>query len=400
MSKGVSEKLLDILNNDPLGLLTVEDKSTHNLTTEEQRLIEGFAEISDFFEEYGREPSGTGDIGDFTLKARLNAIRVSPDKVRVLLPYDFYKLLQGQNTKSVSIEDILDDDPLNIFNDEEIDNSIFKLSNVKKSERLRPDHISRRTICKNFSEYENLFNEIHQDIKDRRRKLIEFSSKDIVAGRFFILGGVLLYLEKDKSEITEQEFESGSRLRKDGRTRCIFDNGTESEMLLRSLDKAMQIDGFSVSDVLDASILIATVDENDVQNGYIYVLRSLCTDAQVSSIDNLYKIGYSSGDVTNRIKNACNEPTYLMSDVQVVITVRCFNMNVKNLESNIHRFFSEVNVATQINDRTGKQRFPREWFSAPLPVIEETIRLIVNDKIQSYRYDKALQTVVLRKSIN
>lgn len=398
MSNEVSEKLLDILNDDPLGLLTVEDKPAHNLTTEEQRLIEGFAEISDFYEEYGREPSQTDDIGEFTLKARLNAIRNSPYKVSILLPYDFYKLLQGQNIKSVSIEDILADDPLNIFNDQEIDNSIFNLSHVKKCERLRPDHISRRTICKNFSDYENIFHEIHQDIKDGRRKLIEFSSKDIVEGKFFVLRGVLLYLEKDESEIKEQEFETGIRLRRDGRTRCIFDNGTESEMLLRSLDKALQIDGFSVSDVLESSTTIDTVDENDVQNGYIYVLRSLCDDAQVSSIDNLYKIGYCSSDVTSRIKNASNEPTYLMNDVHVIMTARCFNMNVKNLESNIHRFFGEVNIATQITDGAGKQHFPREWFSAPLPVIEESIRLMVNNEIQNYRYDKALQTIVLRKS--
>ncbi len=398
MSRIKNNKLDEIFENDPLGLLKVEEKSTNNLSTEEQRLVDSFIEICEFYEENGREPSNTNDIGEFTLKARLSAIRKSPEKVRILLPYDFYKLLQGDTIKSISIDDILNDDPLNIITDEDMDDSIFKLSHVKKSDRLRPDHISRRKICKNFSDYEVFFSEVHNQIKEGKRKLIEYTSNDLDEGKYFVLRGVLLYLEKDQSEVKLQDFESGSRIRRDGRTKCIFDNGTESEMLLRSLDKALQLDGFSISDeIQEINQDSDDISDTDIQNGYVYVLKSLCSDPQVSRINDLYKIGYCSGDVTERIKNAANEPTYLMSDVQIITTVRCFNMNVKKLESNIHRFFSDVNINTTIIDGDGRQHSPREWFSAPLAVIEEAIRLIVHDEIQNYRYDKDLQTIVIRK---
>ena len=155
---------------------------------------------------------------------------------------------------------------------------------------------------------------------------------------------------------------------------------------------------FSISDeIQEINQDSDDISDTDIQNGYVYVLKSLCSDPQVSRINDLYKIGYCSGDVTERIKNAANEPTYLMSDVQIITTVRCFNMNVKKLESNIHRFFSDVNINTTIIDGDGRQHSPREWFSAPLAVIEEAIRLIVHDEIQNYRYDKDLQTIVIRK---
>ena len=55
----------------------------------------------------------------------------------------------------------------------------------------------------------------------------------------------------DKLKVDPKTYESGTYNRLDGRTRCVFDNGTESNMLYRSLEKAMNIDGFCISEPID-----------------------------------------------------------------------------------------------------------------------------------------------------
>ena len=169
-------------------------------------------------------------------------------------------------------------------------------------------------------------------------------------------------------------------------------------MLFRSLSKALKLDGFRISDLIESSSTKVSIGASDVQNGYIYVLRSLSRLPQIRSISNLYKIGYCSGDVTARIKKATHEPTYLMSDVEVVLTVRCYNLDVPYLESSIHSFFKEVNLYLEVQDDEGIIHYPKEWFSVPLSVIEKVIPLIVEKKIDGYRYDKELQMLIQKCS--
>ena len=189
------------------------------------------------------------------------------------------------------------------------------------------------------------------------------------------------------------EFESGTRIRSDGRTRCIFDNGTESTMLYRSLYKALLKDGFEVSDYQETAA-VKEIEEGDKQNGYIYVLSSLSCNPQVANTTDLYKIGCCAGAVSERIKNAANEPTYLLSDVKIVLTVRCYNINVFQLEGAIHDFFAKSNIAFDVIDKDGNVHHPKEWFVAPLPIIEEAINLIVNDDISKYEYNSEMQLIV------
>lgn len=184
------------------------------------------------------------------LASRLQGIRLDPKKVHSLLQFDFYDLLKCGESKSVTVEDILGDDPLDLLGCGDGEDSIFTLKYVKKSDRLRPDFISRRNVCKDFSDYEGLFQIIHDELKAGKRHLTEFHEPDLKVGRFYVLRGVLLFLEKSDDEEIEFQYESGTRIRNDGRTRCIFDNGTESDMLFRSLAKALIKDGFGVSDVV------------------------------------------------------------------------------------------------------------------------------------------------------
>lgn len=389
----MSSKFDSIFSDDPLGLLEIqlnEDKKER--TTADKRLIESFEEINQFYEENGREPKVGSDIGEFMLASRLQGIRNNPGKVKTLLPFDFHNLLKCEESKSITVEDILGDDPMNLLVGDE-DSSIFNLTHVKRSERIRPDYVSRRTKCLDFESYEALFQTVHDDLKAGRRKLVEFKEENLKEGKFFVLRGILLFLEKSDNKESIFEFESGTRIRSDGRTRCIFDNGTESTMLYRSLYKALLQDGFEVSEYQEMEAEHHISDE-DKQNGYIYVLSSLSTNPQVANTPDLYKIGCCSGAVSDRIKNAANEPTYFLNDVKIILTARCYNINLFQLEGAIHDFFSKSNISFEVIDKDGNIHHPKEWFIAPLSIIEEAISLIVNDDISKYEYNAEMKLIV------
>jgi len=396
MARQNKSKFDAIFNSDHLGLLDDSSSISSSKKPGEQRIIDGFAEITVFSEEHGRGPSSDGNVGEHILKSRLDAICKDPKKVKLLLPYDFYGLLNAKEVKSISVEEILRDDPLSIL-DSEDDESLFSLKHVKKTDRMRPEHISRRKKCEDFEKYKAVFDQIHIDLQTGKRKLIEFKSAEIAEGKYYVLLGVVLFLETDNSKWQEKNYATGKYNRLDGRTRCIFDNGTESTMLLRSLTKALRLDGFAISETIEASNDIVQVDSNDIQNGFIYVLRSLSRSPEIAGKQNLFKVGYSSGDVTVRVNNAIKEPTYLMSDVDLAITVRCFNLNVKAFETDIHDFFGNVNLVFEVVDNDGVKHYPREWFVAPLPIIEEAIKLIVDRKGKLYKYDSAMKTIILRE---
>ncbi len=389
------ERFSKLFDNDPLGLLKIEPVEQKEITGENARLIEQFQEIVQFYEDKGHIPSDdSGDIKEFMLSARLAGIKRDPEKVKILMKYDLYNLLDRGVTKSFSIDEILSDDPLGLLDLSDEDTSIFSLSHVSASKRIRPDYIAHRKVCKNFEVYEPGFESIRDDLETGRRKLVKFNGMDdLVEGHYYVLRGVILFLEKDNAGITEKVYNGELYRRKDGRTRCIFDNGTESSMLFRSLTNAMREDGFGISDLRESSTYAVEIDNDDVQNGYIYVLRSLSRDPRIRQIKNLYKIGRCSGPVTTRIQNAINEPTYLMSDVEIVLTVRCYNLSVEQFESSIHQFFNESNVQFEIKDSSGKTHYPREWFVAPLDIIEEAIGYIVDGTIGNYRYNPTLGVI-------
>lgn len=396
--KTKKDKLSEIFESDLLGLLAVDEPKNTPVSPQDSRLIDSFQEISDFYETNQRCPELGDDIGEYRLASRLAAIKKDPKKVKTLLPYDYYNLLESEETKSVSVEELISGDPLGLLDGDDEADSIYTLSHVKPSERLRPDYIAHRKVCKDFDLYEEAFQRIHDDLEHGRRRLVEFKEGDLHEGCYYVLRGVVLYLEQNLAVKQKIEYKSGAKVRREGRTRCIFDNGTESSMLYRSLGKALKLDGFCISDLIEKNESSVSIDSTDVQNGYIYVLRSLSRAPQIRSIRNLYKIGYCSGDVTTRIKNAVHEPTYLMNDVEVVLTVRCYNLDVPYLEASIHSFFSNVNVYFEVRDDEGIMHYPKEWFTVPLNIIEEAIPLIVDKKIDSYRYDKNLQMIIQKGS--
>ena len=85
-----------------------------------------------------------------------------------------------------------------------------------------------------------------------------------------------------------------------------------------------------------------------------------------------------------------------MADVQIVSAFEVYNVNPHKLEQLIHKFFSNSCLDIDIVDEKGHIHKPREWFVAPLNVIEEAIELIISGKIIDYRYDSDSESIVLK----
>ena len=262
--KTKKDKLSEIFESDLLGLLAVDEPKATPVSPQDSRLIDSFQEISDFYETNQRCPELGDDIGEYRLASRLAAIKKDPKKVKTLLPYDYYNLLESAETKSVSIEELISDDPLGLLDRDDEADSIYTLSHVKPSERLRPDYIAHRKVCKDFDLYEEAFQQIHDDLEHGRRCLVEFKEGDLHEGCYYVLRGVVLYLEQNLAVKQKIEYKSGAKVRREGRTRCIFDNGTESSMLYRSLGKALKLDGFCISDLIEQKEGSVSIYASDV----------------------------------------------------------------------------------------------------------------------------------------
>lgn len=384
--------LIDLIKEDPFGLLKSENIKKQ-LSEDDSALINSFEEIQSFIEEHKREPQSTlSNMIEFKLFARLKAIRSDPKKVRLLTKYDFGGLLKGESVKEITIEDIISDDSHGLIG-EVADSEIFKLTHVKSVERIKPDYLSRRKVCKDFSSYKEMFNILHEELASKKRRLIKYVSSDLNVGNFYALDGILLYLKSIDGDTNKYVFKSGERERFDGRTVCIFDNGTESDMLFRSLDKAMQLDGYSISAITESNSSEANqITDDDVLNGYIYVLRS--KNPNVKDVPNLFKIGHTTGSVAERIKNAKNEATYLFCDVDIVSTHRCLNIQSYNLEQTIHDFFSVVKLDIELFDKNQNSYKPREWFIISHDVVKDAIDLIVKNELQNHMYDPVVNQII------
>jgi len=378
----------EILNGDPLGLLG-EVKAKNPVVTADDRLVASFEEINSFFEKQGHEPKRSHNVQERGLYARLDEIRKDVNKSDALKKYDRFNLLENSETEALapnSIDDILNDDILGLLGEDEAD--IFTLKNVPQfdKDRADADFVAQRVSCKNFDEYEGLFKRTQQELRDGKRKLTDSVESQLKVGTFCVLDGVLLYIAKI-------EFgKRGNSNKINRRTLLIFENGTQSNMLLRSLGKRLKESGKMLTEVEGRELNgLSGINREDQESGFIYVLKSKSQDDRIVSKRNLYKIGFSSGDVNERIKNAKNETTYLMAEVEVVAVYKCLNMNAKKLEQLLHKFFGESCLNIKIFDNKGKAHYPREWFIAPLSVINEVLGLVDSGEIVNYRYIKELE---------
>lgn len=376
--------LLDLIKDDDLGLLDLEKKSVS--VTPEDRLLESFKEINNFFALNNIEPKSGGEIEEHKLASRLKHIRENLEHINFLKKYDNYGLLKKQNKDIEVVSEIFDDDDLDLLDIE--DESILKIKHVSRKDRKKTELVARRKTCPDFYKYEALFAECQENIKNKEYTLRSFKHGDIETGTFFVLSGILLYVVS-----INMEKEKDSHGKEDGRLYCVFENGTESRMKYRSLQKALEIDGRTVIRSSDEN----KISEEDNQTGYIYILESLSRDPKISNIKDLYKIGFSTASIEERIKDAEKDPTYLMAPVSVVATYTCFNMNPQRFERLIHRFFSDSCLDIGIFDNNGKKYLPKEWFIVPIHIIEKVIELIIKGDIINYLYDRDSEELIMKK---
>lgn len=381
--------LEDLLKDDEFGLLAVKPRAER--LSADDRLLKSFEEINQFVDKHKRVPQMSSDVLETSLFYRLEGIRDNEAKIKQLASADRHSLLPKEikEKPTVSMEDILADDDLGLLAPKQED--IFDLKHGLKPTKPAVhtyDYVAQRHKCDDFAQFEPLFKACQADLACGKRKLKKFTTEtSITPGHFFVYKGVLLYIAAVGKEEERNQ-------RRQARLRCIYENGTESDLLRNSLAKAMYADGKIVSDNIDDMMNeLANINEEDKAVGYVYVLRSLSRDPQVKQIKDLYKIGYSNDSVENRIKNAANETTYLMAPVKVVATYKIYNVNTQKFEDLLHKFFDSAKLSIDVIDNNGTRHTVREWFQVPFSVIQEAVYLLGTGKISGYVYIRDTQSI-------
>jgi len=374
-------------------------------TPKEERIIAGFEEIERFVKEHGYVPrhGEDKDIFERLYAVRLDKIRTSTECREILDELDTLGLLDTES-ETIQLPDDIDDDTLlaELGVQTEETSDITKLRYVRtRVEKRAAEEIARRDVCHDFKKFKPLFEQVKQDITENIRatftirKDAGFLKTDIKKGDFFIVDGQTLYIAEVGQPIKAPNGEYDARLR------VIYSNGTESNILLRSIQRAIYKDITSrkISDPSAGPLFSYKQEKDDIESGTIYILRSKSNHPVISEKrEILHKIGVTSGSVEKRISSANTDPTFLMADVEVVATYELFNINRTKLENLIHKFFSSVKLDIQINDRFGHSVVPREWFLVPLFIIDEVVEKIRNGTISEYTYDNEAASLVKRRT--
>ena len=376
----------------------VESKRVGSRTPQQERIIAGFEDIQRFVAEHGHAPQhGEGqDIFERIYAVRLDRIAQLPECRDLVGSLDHQGLLRGHAIASEDDADDLDDDALlaALGVDDEL-SEITDLRHVRPSaEKRAAEEIANRERCADFATFKPLFEQVQRDLNQGTRSARPFELKaEIKPGRFFIVGG-------QKAFVAEMgEIEINAQGRTDARLRVIFDNGTESNMLMRSLQRALNKDdaGRRITERVAGPLFADTPQDGDEASGTIYVLRSKSDHPMVVAHRELvHKIGVTSNDVKQRIAGARLQSTFLLADVEVVATYELFNINRSKLEKLLHRIFEPARFDVEILDRFGRPVVPREWFMVPIFIIDEVVARIRDGSIVDYIYDPKNAALTLR----
>ncbi|WP_342723398.1 GIY-YIG nuclease family protein [Sphingomonas palmae] len=372
-------------------------KKVHARTPREERIIAGFEDIVRFREEYGRVPQhGQGrDIFERLYAVRLDRLRAQQDCRELLADMDVHGLLDGA-TNTDAIDD-LDDIALlaELGIEPEATNDITQLRNVRSNaDRKAAEEVASAKRCEDFATFKPLFDQVQADLEAGVRTTRPFvrdlgmSKADIKQGEFFIVGGQVAYVASMGEPIEAPNGETDARLR------VVYSNGTESDLLLRSLQRALYKDegGRRITEPTAGPLFEekgpAQEEPDLLSTGTLYVLRSRSTHPTIAAHrDLIHKIGITGGPVEARIAGAADDATYLLAEVDVVATYKLFDVHRTRLEALIHRVLNKVRFDAEIPDRFGKPVRPREWFLVPLPIIDEIVARIADGTLAGMIYD-------------
>ncbi|CAI3368759.1 GIY-YIG nuclease family protein [Enterococcus cecorum] len=337
-----------------------------------------FQEIIDFVNENGREPEKTPEwSSERALWARLSGFRGKPERAEKVKKYDTLGLLEKEFDQdgefladSVEIDDELNLDDI-LGSDDMIDDfsDLLDVSRYRRTVNAA-DKIGRRKHARHFEKYKSLFDQVHADIASGRRKIIPFEQYDIQANRFYVQNGVMLYV------VSIGDFYEDVNGDKNAKMHVVYENGTENKSLLfRSLASSLyatERHGRMVTEPVDEETLAESFGE-EFTTGYIYVLKSLSTNPDISKWTNLYKIGFTRNDVESRIANAENDVTYLNAPVKIMLSAEVQNVNAQLLERTLHHAFQDKQVVFQ----DGNFKKATEWYMVPLNDIESKINEVI-----------------------
>jgi hypothetical protein len=362
----------------------------------EERIIAGFEEIQRFVDQNGRSPQHgeDRDIFERLYAVRLDRLCQLEECRSILAPLDRQGLLTGVAISPAAPVETMDEDELLA----ELEGAagateITELRHVRTAaDKRAAEEIANRQRCEDFDRFKPLFVQVQQEIESGIRQTRPFELKsEIRPGSWFIVGG-------QKAYVAEMgEMFSNAQGRTDARLRVIFDNGTESNLLMRSLQRSLHKDeaGRRVTDPVAGPLFADESAEDDQASGTIYVLRSKSENPIVAAHrDLLHKIGVTGNDVARRVANAKLDPTFLMADVEIIATYELYNINRAKLENVIHRVFEPARLNIEIKDRFGKPVVPREWFLVPLFIVNEAVDRIKDGTITGYTYDPKAAALV------
>ena len=375
----------------------IEHTKAASRTPREERIIAGFEEIQRFVDLHGRTPQHGEDRGPFEqlYAVRLARIREQEECRALLAPIDRQALLAIGTESELTLPDDMDDDALLAeLGIEANEPDITELRHVRPTaERRAAEAIASRRKCQDFETFRPLFEQVQRELDKGIRETRPFELKaEIVPDQFFIVGGQKAYVAEKAKEFTNAQG------RRDARLRVIFDNGTESNMLMRSLQRALHKDdaGRRITKPTTGPLFADQTADDDEASGTIYVLRSKSDHPRVAESRNLiHKIGVTTASVEARIAGARLQPTFLMADVEVVATYQLYNINRSKLEHLLHRVFAPARLEIEIKDRFGNPVVPHEWFLAPLHAIDDAVEKIKEGTITQYSYDAKTASLAL-----
>lgn len=362
----------------------------------EERIIAGFEEIQEFVDAHGRTPrqGAACDIFERLIAVRLGRIREAEECRALLAPMDSQNLLIAQpEANTPKVEDMDDDALLAELGGAATAPDINDLRHVRSvADRRAAEETANRTRCEDFGVFRPLFAQVQRDLETGVRRTQPFEKKaEIRPGNFFVVNGQTAFVAEMGSMYTNPQ------QRTDARLRVIFDNGTESNLLMRSLQRALHKDeaGRRITNPAAGPLFGDQAAEGDRPSGIVYVLRSKSDHPDIADRrDLVHKIGVTSGKVEDRIARAQVDPTYLLAEVEIVAKYQLHNIDRGRLENLIHRIFAPARIDIQIRDRFGIPTKPREWFLVPLGAINDAIEKIRDGTITQYRYDTEVASLV------
>jgi len=360
----------------------------------EERILAGFEEIQRFVEKEGHAPQHgeDRDIFERLYAVRLDRLRTLEECRSVLASLDHQGLLSGTEIVATASAGTIDEDELLAEMEGAAGTGgITELRHVRKSvDKRAAEEIANRTVCEDFEKFKPFFERVKRDLKSGVRHTLpvqtmdEIKMAEIQKGEYFIVQGQIAYIAEVGEDFKTQYD------RRDSRLRVIYDNGTESNLLVRSFQRALHRDaaGRLITNPDTGPLFAEEPADDDLASGIIYVLRSKSDNPVVAANrDVLHKIGVTGGRIETRLVNASLDPTFLMADVEIVATYDLYNINRIKLENVIHRVFDPVQLDIEIKDRFGNPIKPREWFLVPLFVVNEAVERIKDGTITQYIYD-------------